>query len=221
MTSISYVFWDSDNTLTANGELHWRKHKEVAARHGVTLLDEHRKRIYQNNGAQNWVWMTTELGLKVGCTEYLKEVDAWYKEHAHEIEFRPGIPEALDMFEAAGHKQCVVSNGRRESVLIALKEKGIADRFDFILCKEDYEGRKPDPEPYLAALRRMEEVAGKKIDLAECLAIEDDPLGVTSASAAGMRVIHRRLNKDDAPAPEATANVFEKDEFLTTLRRYA
>lgn len=220
MSKASYIFWDADNTLTANGDLHWRKHVEVAGRHGVKIPATAQKRIYHNNGSQNWVWLTTELGLKVGCTEYLKEIDDWYAAHMTEIECRSGVIEAIEMFKANGCKQCVVSNGRRNSVMLALKAKDLVKHFEFILCKEDYEGRKPDPAPYIAALQEMEQRVGRVIDPSQGLAIEDDPLGVTSAHDAGLKVIHRRMNKTDDKAPEADATAFEQAEFLNTLRNF-
>lgn len=220
MTRASYIFWDSDNTLTANGDLHWRKHVAVAARYGVTIEPVWQKRIYHNNGAQNWDWLTAELGLSVARERYLQEIDQWYADHVEDIEFRPGIIAALDMFSAAGCRQCVVSNGRRSSVMLALEAKKIAGRFVFILCKEDYEGRKPDPAPYLTARVRMEGVVGAMIEPSHCLAIEDDPLGVTSASAAKLPVIHRRLNEDDPPAPEAEQSVYSESDFLAACRAY-
>ena len=35
--------------------------------------------------------------------------------------------------------------------MAALQAKGLDPRFKFVLCIEDYEGRKPQPAPYLAA----------------------------------------------------------------------
>lgn len=218
MTKARFIFWDSDNTLTANGDLHWRKHKETLAACGIALPDEFQTRIYQNNGRQNWDWLTRELGLNVPCDDYLQQVDGWYADHVSEISFRPGIPAALDLFAAAGCRQCVVSNGRRNSVLLALEAKNIVSRFDFIMCKEDYEGRKPDAAPYLAARAKMEGIVGAYIDPASCLAIEDDPLGVKSAHGAKIPVIHRRLHRDDAHSPEAFISVFEEDEFIAACK---
>ncbi len=218
MAKARFIFWDSDNTLTANGDLHWRKHKESLATLGIILPDTFQTRIYQNNGKQNWEWLTRELGLSMPCDDYLQQVDKWYADHVGEIQFRPGIIQALDMFASAGCRQCVVSNGRRNSVLMALEAKNIVSRFDFIMCKEDYEGRKPDAAPYLAARAKMEGIVGAYIDPETCLAIEDDPLGVTSAHAAKIPVIHRRLNKEDPHSPAGLISVYEEDEFIAACK---
>ncbi len=217
---IKYVFWDNDNTLIDNRDLHWRKHKSILKIHGIELDDGFFNRVYQNNGTQNWEWMTAEMGLTLPRDHYLKEIDEWYTSHLHEAPIRAGVLEAIALFKQAGCKQCVVSNGRTSSVMAAQKAKGLEQYFEFILCKEDYQGRKPDPAPYLTALHRMEKIAGHKINAADCLAIEDDPLGVTSAHKAGMQAIHRKLDAESETAPEANHSAVTEDEFLAAVKRY-
>lgn len=198
MISVQYVFWDSDNTLVDTAEHHWRKHFETLKTHGIDLDDQYRKRIYENNGTQNWAWITEELGLDLPQQDYLDQIDQWYFEHIDEIQIRAGVLEAIRYFDDNEMPQAVVSNGRRRSVIAALDAKDLSRHFKFILCKEDYDGRKPDPAPYLAALKKMEEVEGSQIAPATCLVVEDDPLGVQAGEAAGMAVFHRPIG-DDKP----------------------
>lgn len=198
MTKIQYVFWDSDNTLVETAAHHWRKHFETLKTHGIDLSDQYRQRIYENNGIQNWEWISQELGLTLSQEDYLDQIDGWYFDHISEINLRAGVSDALDTFEKENIPQAVVSNGRRRSVMAALEAKDIAPRMEFILCKEDYKGRKPDPAPYLAALEKMESLTGQKIAPTTCLVIEDDPLGVQAGKAAGMRVIHRPIGDGKA-----------------------
>jgi beta-phosphoglucomutase-like phosphatase (HAD superfamily) len=51
---------------------------------------------------------------------------------------------------------------------------------DFVLVREDYTLAKPDPEPYLAGLKRF----GAAKD--EALVVEDSSRGLSSAVAAGI-----------------------------------
>lgn len=193
MTNIQYVFWDSDNTLIETAEHHWRKHVEVLKTIGITLDEKYRQRIYENNGIQNWMWLSKDLGLELNQEDYLSKIDAWYFDHIDEIKIRDGVLDAIKYCEDNNIKQAVVSNGRRHSVMAALNAKNLFSHFEFILCKEDYEGRKPDPEPYLTALFRMEIEIDEKINPENCLVIEDDPLGVEAGKAAGMNVLHRPI----------------------------
>lgn len=193
--SIKYIFWDSDNTLVDTATHHWRKHVETLKKHGILLDEKWRDRIYSNNGAQNWEWLTAEFGLNIPKDRYLDEIDAWYFRHIDEIDVRSGVLAALEILEDL--PMAVVSNGRRRSVMAALESKELVPHFKFILCIEDYEGRKPEPAPYLAAKTKMQQIAGKPIDAHECLVIEDDPKGAEAGFAAGMNVIHRAISDED------------------------
>lgn len=210
---IRAVLWDSDNTLVDTAAMHWGKHYYTLAALGIQLDDTYRERIYTNNGQQNWLWLRDELGLAMPEAEYLDRIDRWYFDHIDRIEMRPGIETALGMIKKAGIPQAVVSNGRRRSVMAALNAKNITPFMQFILCKEDYEGRKPAPTPYLSALARMDGVQA-----GQCLAIEDDPKGVESAASAGMIVIHRTLSKDQPPSRRAAMHAYETEAFLNLLR---
>lgn len=194
--TINYIFWDSDNTLVDTAAHHWNKHFETLKMHGIHLGDEWQERIYTNNGGQNWEWISSELGLSLPKEQYLDEIDGWYYRHIDQINIRDGILDALKIADDAGIPMCVVSNGRRRSVMAALEAKNLAFCFKFILCIEDYEGRKPDPTPYLAAKTKMQQIFGHEIDPKECLVVEDDPKGVQSGTSAGMIVYHRPVGID-------------------------
>jgi len=198
MIQVQYVFWDSDNTLINTAEHHWRKHVETLKTLDINLSDDYRKRVYENNGTQNWTWMSEQLGLKLDGQDYLDKIDEWYFSHIDEIEIRSGVMEAIEYFKENNMPQAVVSNGRRKSVIAALEAKKLAPHFEFILCNEDYEGRKPSPVPYQSALKRMEKIEKKEINPKSCLVIEDDPLGVKSGKAANMVVLYRPIG-DESP----------------------
>lgn len=214
---IKAVFWDSDNTLVNTNALHWGKHVQTLKKYGITLDDSHRERIYHNNGKQNWQWLNAEIGLDVTCDDYLDELDTWYKTHTPEIEIREGILEALDIFKNAGIPQAVVSNGRRNSVMMALEAKNLASYFKFIATKEDSCERKPHPGPYLDALNKLNTQNSLSLKASECLAIEDDPKGVISADTAGMITIHRKLSAKQKPSPHAKHHAYTKEEFLEKI----
>lgn len=189
--TIQAIFWDCDNTLINTAAHHWHKHKETLRSLGITLEDRWYGRIYTNNGAQNWEWLHRELGLSLPLQEYLDAIDGWYFRHIGEITLREGVLEALTLAQQAKIPMAVVSNGRRRSVMAGLEAKQLPPYFRFILCKEDYQGRKPEPAPYLTAKTRMQQALGVPFDPAMCLVIEDDPVGVESGRAAGMQVIDR------------------------------
>ena len=58
-----------------------------------------------------------------------------------------------------------------------------AGTFTTVVTGDAVSAGKPDPEPYLTAAERL------GVDPTECLALEDSPSGVGSASAAGTRLV--------------------------------
>jgi len=55
--------------------------------------------------------------------------------------------------------------------------------FDLIVTSDDCAGFKPDPEPYLTAIRKL------GVNAERSIAIEDSPRGLASAQAAGVSCI--------------------------------
>lgn len=216
--TIEAVFWDYDNTILETAEAHWNKHKICLARHGIELAEQYRQRIYHNNGNQNYDWMNTELGLIIPREQYLSEIDTEFQKHMIAYPMREGIEDAFDYLADKKIPQCIVTNARTASAKPVLEAKNITGRMVFTLYKEDYEGRKPDPLPYLTAIKKMEEHIGKSLTPRNCLAIEDDPKGVESAHRAGLTVIHRKLSKDQDPCEYANHVCHSTDDFLKLIK---
>jgi HAD superfamily hydrolase (TIGR01509 family) len=92
------------------------------------------------------------------------------------------IPEVLEHIHAQ-HGQipfAVVSGGTRQAVTASLTTLKILDRFDLLVCAEDYKKGKPDPEAFLLAADRL------NVQPARCLVFEDTDLGIQAATASGM-----------------------------------
>jgi beta-phosphoglucomutase-like phosphatase (HAD superfamily) len=215
---IQAFFWDYDNTILETADAHWNKHCIVLKRYGIELPEIFRQRIYENNGAQNWEWMKNELGLKVPENEYLDAVDSEFQKSLGKIEIRPGVVELFKWLVHLGIPQAIITNARRNSAEPVLKEKEILPLMKFVLYKEDYEGRKPEPAPYLAGIKKMESFIGRPLAPKECLVVEDDPKGVESAHKAGAIVIHRKLNEEEADCPYADYSCFQREDFLRIVR---
>lgn len=216
---IQAVFWDYDNTLIETKEAHWQKHKIVLSRHGIKLDPIYKQQVYENNGNQNWEWMTEALGLKVLKKKYLSEIDYEFLNYIQKLELRPGVKEALELLKAKKIPQAIITNARKESAQPVLEKKQLTPYMQFVLFKEDYEGRKPDPAPYRRGFEEMERLTNTRITPSNCLAIEDDPKGVESAYKAGAIVIHRKLYKEDADSLYAHHSCFEESDFIKTIKR--
>ena len=74
----------------------------------------------------------------------------------------------------------VVTSARRQHFEAAHAKSGLIRYMDFVLTREDYKESKPDPEPYLTAMKRN----GLRAD--ECIIVEDSERGLAAATAAGI-----------------------------------
>jgi HAD superfamily hydrolase (TIGR01509 family) len=92
------------------------------------------------------------------------------------------VPEVLEHIEAQQGRIpfAVVSGGTREAVTASLVSLNLLDRFNTLVCAEDYSKAKPHPEAYLLAAARL------GVAPASCLVFEDTDMGIQAATAAGM-----------------------------------
>ncbi|RVU16452.1 HAD family hydrolase [Streptomyces antnestii] len=96
----------------------------------------------------------------------------------------PGAVEVLEKLAADGVPYCVASSGSHERIRVGHRMTGLDKRFDDgrIFSSQDVGRGKPAPDLFLYAAQRMG-VAPER-----CVVVEDSPLGVRAAVAAGMDV---------------------------------
>ena len=94
---------------------------------------------------------------------------------------RPGARELLAEVAAAGVPHALVTGSQRPFTEAVLASTGF--RFPVTVTGDDVTRTKPDPEPYLLAAKLLD------ADPEQCVALEDSPNGVASATAAGCHVV--------------------------------
>jgi beta-phosphoglucomutase len=94
--------------------------------------------------------------------------------------FIPGIVPLLYDLRGRGYSLGLVTGSARSVVDESLAPTGVADLFDVIVAGDQVMRGKPDPEPYSTAAARL------GYSPSACLAVENAPLGIQSAKAAGM-----------------------------------
>ncbi|MET8473164.1 HAD family hydrolase [Streptomyces sp. NPDC006422] len=105
---------------------------------------------------------------------------------AFERELEPvdGVVEVLERLSADGVPYCVASSGSHERIRVGHRKTGL-DRFfgdERIFSSQDVGRGKPAPDLFLYAAERM------GVPPERCVVVEDSPLGVQAAVAAGMDV---------------------------------
>jgi HAD superfamily hydrolase (TIGR01509 family) len=109
---------------------------------------------------------------------------------------------------------CVASSGSHEKMKMTLGKTGLLRYVEGkVFSTSDVERGKPHPDIYLHAARTM-----GVSDPARCAVVEDSPIGVTGAVAAGMRVFGFAELMPASRLHEAGAHhVFERMQDLPAL----
>lgn len=97
-----------------------------------------------------------------------------------ELRLHPDAADTLSALARRGVPVGVASSSSRAHVVHILEQTGIVDLVGAVVGADDVVRHKPDPEPYLTA------VAALGHEPTTCAAVEDTPVGIASARAAGL-----------------------------------
>jgi HAD superfamily hydrolase (TIGR01509 family) len=128
------------------------------------------------------IWRETGRHIdEAWLTDFRLARDEALKRELRAIEHAPEVVKELNVHYE--HRMACVSGADRGKVEMQLKQVGLWDYFEGrIFSGHEVPNTKPAPDVYLAALSCLEQ------NPQQCLAIEDTPSGVRSASLAGLTV---------------------------------
>jgi HAD superfamily hydrolase (TIGR01509 family) len=102
------------------------------------------------------------------------------------VELNPGVARLLAEAKSAGARLAIATTTHRDNVEALLQhtlpEHG-ASVFDAIVAGDEVSAKKPDPEVFESALRKL------GLPAASCVAFEDSANGANAARGAGLRVV--------------------------------
>lgn len=182
------VLFDMDGVLFDSMPAHAESWSQVCATFGLRLSPEE---VYMNEGRtgeatiglltrRQWGREPTEAEMR----DIYAAKCAAFNGHP-EAKAMPGAAEALAAVLREGMQTLVVTGSGQESLLVRL-EAGFPGCFSDgrVVSSRDVSRGKPDPEPYL---RGLEKAGG--LEPWQALVVENAPLGVQAAVAAGVFTI--------------------------------
>jgi HAD superfamily hydrolase (TIGR01509 family) len=177
------VLWDMDGTLV-DTEPYWiQAEHELVAEHGGVWNDEFAHQLVGNALEVSAQLIIDQSGISLSPPEI---VDALLTRVITQVErrvpWRPGARELLAELGELGVPSLLVTMSWRSLADMVVGQLP-AGSFDALVTGDEVSHGKPHPEPYLAAARLV------GADPADCIAIEDSPAGVRSATAAGVPTI--------------------------------
>jgi beta-phosphoglucomutase family hydrolase len=174
----AYLF-DCDGTIVDSMPLHYVAWKETLEEWNCV----YEEKLFYAWGGRPVTEIISRLnemqGLKMPIEAVARRKEIHYLNQLAHLKV---IPEVVEQIEAQHGRipLAVVSGSRRESVVNSLTSVHLLDKFDTMVCAEDYKNGKPAPDAFLLAAERLG-VAPK-----DCLVFEDTDLGIQAATAAGM-----------------------------------
>ncbi|PTX04253.1 HAD family hydrolase [Pararhodobacter aggregans] len=194
------LLFDLDGTMLHTDPIHFAIYRELMAARGIAIDQA----FYDRH-------VLGRLNSDVFREFLPDEADPHGLSDIKEAEFRRRLPRPfpatrglgrlLDRAENAGLGLAVVTNANPLNAEAMLAAIGLRDRFAVVISGETCARGKPFPDPYLSAMDRL------GVAPADCIAFEDSPSGIRSASDAGAFVIGLRSTLDDAGLRAAGARL--------------
>jgi beta-phosphoglucomutase len=178
------VFFDFDGTLFDSMPVHIRAWKQILSEIGI-VIDDLYLNLHEGEKAEDTVArLLSEHGKNFSTAEQAALIErkrALYRSEAP----RGLIPAARTLIEELRGLgvECDIATGSNYRNVEAVLPTEELQLFTHIISADDYDHGKPLPDPYLKAVER----AGFPKE--QCLVLENAPLGIESARAAGLRTI--------------------------------
>lgn len=219
--NIRAVFWDIDGTMVMSEPVHRDKMTHVASLHGVMIGEDHSR--FHGAGDTRAYEILKEMGMNCLPEDFASACYAYYEAQLHTIEVREGFLEAFELLDQKGIAQGAVSNGADYLVTMNIGRTGIGHRLKVAIDLNYIESKglqpKPFADPYLEALRRVNEELDMSIQPEECLVVEDSPTGIQAGKAAGMHTVFWKLTPEKT-CPEADFEAYSGLDLMHILRTH-
>lgn len=134
-------------------------------------------------------------------------MEAYVDEHG--VDLKPGIFELLDYLDAKGIPTAITSASPIPRIQKYLSKHGLDVRFAALCSGRNVPRGKPEPDIYLHGAATL----GFRPE--ECLALEDSPSGIRSASSAGCLTV--MIPDQDQPSEEIKALLYAKADTLADV----
>jgi HAD superfamily hydrolase (TIGR01509 family) len=213
--NLAAVLFDMDGLLVDTEPLWLETETEVMARLGAPWSAEDQEALLGGSMERTVSYLLAKATRPVppeAVAEWM--IDGMLERvRAGRVVVRPGARELVTAVAAAGVPYALVTSSLRSFASAVLDSTGLD--FPVTVCGDDVSETKPAPDPYLMAAKLL------AVEPARCVALEDSPNGVASATAAGCHVVAVPSLVPVPPAPGRVVVRALTDVSLRLLRELA
>ena len=210
------ILWDLDGVIVDSGSYHFSAWQETFAKRGVMFTQENFVKLF---GARNDFIIHNILGDKVhedDINTIAAQKESNFRNRIKgNIKLLPGVLKLLEIIKKGHFKMSLVSSAAKENIDLLFGELGLEDYFSCIISGRDVTDSKPSPQIFLLAAEKCETKPEN------CIVIEDSPLGVKAAKAAGMRclAVSNAHSKRELAEADRIVNSLEEVDLIDLLYR--
>jgi len=187
---VSHVVFDMDGLLLDTEELYSKAYQNVLAKNGSgeTYTFEFKARnILGRKPAETSAAMVEHYKLPITPEEFLEALENEFEVLFPHTTWMPGVLKLLHhLYKNKIPMAVATSSGSRQFERKAASHRRLFGFFGHVVKGADVAHGKPAPDIYLRAAQLF---GGGPAAPRDCLAFEDAPSGVASASSAGMQVV--------------------------------
>jgi len=180
---IKGILWDLDGVIADTHEWHLLSMQQAFEAHGFNAGREELHNLFGTNTEKI---IASVLGEKATTQRILtikqKHSELFCRNITGHVVIFPGVVETLALFHEMKLLQAIASSSTDEIIHTILGELGIIEYFDVLISGADLPA-KPAPAVFLRAAKAL------SLSAEECLVIEDSPMGIRGAKAAGMKCL--------------------------------
>jgi beta-phosphoglucomutase len=188
--TIKAILFDFDGVLVNSEMLHFEAFRRAGKDAGIDLTEQEYFADligFDDRGA--WKQIATRRGITLDGKTLLALMAYKSQVMRQLIEKRtysalPGVEQSVRSLWRH-YPLAICSGALREEIETMLEGIGLRDCFRVITAAEDVGKGKPDPEGYLKTTAAVAKIAGRKIEPASALIVEDAPRVIANARQAG------------------------------------
>lgn len=196
------VVFDMDGVIFDSERAVMQCWKDVASRHNIPDIEKAILACTGTTMVRTREIMLNLYGADFPYDEYARESSAIFHSRYDDrrLPMKPGVKELLTFLKEHDKKIALASSTRQQVVTDELRDAGIIEYFDRIICGDMVSRSKPAPDIFLKACEEL------NISPLDSYAIEDSYNGIRAAHAGGL---HPIMVPDLLPADEEMQSLAE------------
>lgn len=196
------VVFDMDGVIFDSERAVMQCWKEVASRHNIPNIEKAILACTGTTMVRTREIMLNLYGADFPYDEYARESSAIFHSRydGGRLPMKPGVKELLTFLKEHDKKIALASSTRQQVVTDELRDAGVIEYFDRIICGDMVSRSKPAPDIFLKACEEL------NISPSDSYAIEDSYNGIRAAHAGGL---HPIMVPDLLPADEEMQSLAE------------